>query len=137
MKVANMDVIETIRSLEGRDCITLEKINNRTAVVHVIRNPDPSEPGFYRSAISREYFSKRELTRWHDKYYKKGIKCPRWFDMKTCFDSKHIEREIKFFEEEVPSKPQHELRDLPIVEHQSVWDFYTYIKYDYKKKKWL
>lgn len=134
-----MDLIDAIRSLEGRDCIALEKINDQDSVIHVIRNPNPTEKDFYRSGVSRTYFHERELNRWHDKYYIKGLICPRWFDMKTSFDSNQLEREISFFEEEVPGEEKylHWLRDLPIVEHQSVWDFYTYIKYDYKKKKWL
>lgn len=27
--------------------------------------------------------------------------------------------------------------DVPVVKHRSIWDFYTYIGYDYKRKKWI
>ncbi len=26
--------------------------------------------------------------------------------------------------------------ELPVIEHASIWDFYKYIGYDYKKKRW-
>jgi hypothetical protein len=105
--------------------------------VHLFRTPEVSEPGFYRAVTSVGAFSTREKTKLYDRNRQGhrdvvGRRCHvRWGE------------EIKWADEDTARLVEQYGRkmdpyiDLPIFHHESLWDFYKAIGYDYKKKKYL
>lgn len=81
------------------------------------------DKGFYRAAVSIEYFSTRESKRLYEANLKGqrdlvGRRCRvRWNDLDYM--------EINYTQQ------------LPKFSHESVWDFYKAIGYDYKKQKYI
>lgn len=122
---------------QGRDVVAIEWIDNNQAVIHFIHIPNVSEPGFYRTAISLEYYRNRELTGWYDKYHQKGKVCPRRFTVKFSYEKfvAEVARTEDNLRKYVPGYVDN-LRTLPIFEHESLWEFYKFIGYDYKTQKY-
>jgi hypothetical protein len=97
----------------------------------VIRHPSATEPGFYRAAVSSGAFKDRETKIWYDRYYTKRKVMPRQFYVIYSFDFQ--------IEKKLIADPwsDHKWHSLPILEHESIWEFYTHIGYDHKKKKYI
>lgn len=112
--------------LNNRDCILIEKIHETTKTIHIVRMPDIPEHGFYRAAVSFEYWCKRELNNWYENFYLKNRSCPRYW------------RVIRSFELSLPHSLSYDLsnENCHIVEHETIWNFYKYIGYNYKTQKY-
>ncbi len=106
--------------LGQRDCVILEYAYTPCIAIHVVRVPTVGEKGFYRSAISIGAWDEREVKNYVEKFYMKRKPCPRHWSVK---------RETKYM---------HPLdyQNVPIVEHETLWDFYKYVGYDYKTQKY-
>ena len=118
-------------NLRQRDLIAAELVDGRHVVLHVIRQPLADEPGFYRSAVSGNAFKERETKIWYDRYYTKRKVMPRQFSVMYSFDFQ-IEKKIM-----LDRDSDHEWHTLPILEHESIWEFYKHVGYDHKKKKYI
>jgi len=93
----------------------------------MVKIPSVSEPGFYRQGVSMDCFRSRELNRFYKKYLKKQKE-------KYC----QIFREDEFNDSNLKWILSHnniDMDTLPIFD--TIFDFYTHINYDYKKKKYL
>jgi len=119
------NTIQTIDDivLSGRDCSGIEWINGERTALHIIRMPDITDKGFYRSAVSQEYFIERETRNWYENYYLKNKVCSKRVSVAYSYDSPS---QIKLCRD---------IENLPIFEHKSIWEFYDYIGYNRKTKK--
>lgn len=129
--------LEGIKALfrEGTVLSTRQEGGKRHAL-HIIHKPTVSERGFYHQTVSFSAFRERENNRFYEDYLAKKLagfyyvgewNTSQWSIMQDC-DRTTFER--------------HNLGPIPcetmdIVEHESVWAFYRYIGYDYKKKIFL
>lgn len=106
--------------LGSRDRVIIEYAYEPCIAVHVVRMPDVSEKGFYRAAVSISAWEEREVKNYVDRFYTKRKPCPRHWSVER--DTNHM----------------HPLdyQNVPIVEHETLWDFYKYIGYDYKTQKY-
>ena len=77
--------------------------------------------GYRQVSSSNAFFHGRTQ---HEKHWKRGIIWPS-----------HMEYEHHLYTRKRFGFSIWE-DDVEVVEHASIWDFYTYIGYDYKKKKW-
>lgn len=98
--------------------------------LHVLYMSDMTEKGFYRQTVSYDAFfngipkkGKQHGPNWK---MKERLYVAKWWDE---FES-DCERWKKY-------GSTHDDRTLPTVEHQSIWEFYEHIGYDYKKKRWV
>ena len=135
---------KTIATLENinqknRDLVSVEWLDGTASIIHVIRMPDHSEKGFYIAAISSLYYITREHRNFSENY-RKGIAIPRRFHIHYTHQGFmcDIHRNEKYFKEHYPHiNYVDQYRNLPIYEHDSLWDYYKFINYDYKKKKYI
>jgi hypothetical protein len=98
----------------------LKSVNNEIKSVHIVSRPYPfTEKDAYRQSLSYDSFKNNEA--------KRLIKNQEKEDESYYFDYSQ-----KQFEKEKPF-----LNDVPIYKHNSIWDFYQEIGYDYKSKKYI
>jgi hypothetical protein len=109
-----------------RDQIILEKVNEELATIHVVRMPTVREKGFYRSSISATYWRERENTNWYEKFYLKRKVCPRSWTVMMARETSACHR--------VLNDPNNV--GILVLEHETIWDFYKYIGYDYKTQRY-
>ena len=116
---------KTIASIQDivlgpRDRVVLEYAYTPCIAIHVVRQPNVGEKGFYRAAISMGAWDEREVKNYVDKFYTKRKPCPRHWSVK--YETKYM----------------HPLdyQNIPIIEHDTLWDFYKYVGYDYKTQKY-
>lgn len=105
---------------------------------HFVRTPEVSDSNFYRQATSLDAFRTREAKRLHEQH-KKGIKdvvgkrsWVRWYD-EYSQEVKVVEESMKKY---VPDYTHH-FSATPEFFHNTVWDFYKQVGYDYKRKKYV
>ncbi len=113
-------------------------------ILHQITVPDFKDPGFYITAVSLEAFIHRDLKhhfgeppdnpRKNNKgrrslhyYVKRDLEFNR--DREMAMNSAKKLGHMDIFEKCDDLK-------LPLVKHDSLWDFYKYIGYDYKTNRW-
>jgi len=118
-------------NLRERDLFAVELINGKEVLLHVIRQPLVTEPGFYRASLSGNAFKSREIKIWYDRYYTKRKVMPRQFSIRYSSD---FEIETRLV---VNKYLDHQWWSLPILDHESIWEFYKHIGYDHKKKKYI
>lgn len=102
----------------------LEHLNDEVKSVHVVSRPKssieyPKVKDEYRQSLSYDAFKNNEG--------KRVLRYGNTPDVKFYF-----EYTLKEYEKEKPY-----IGNVDIYEHQSIWDFYTFIGYDYKTKKYL
>lgn len=90
---------------------------------HTLHDIRAGDQGFYRSVLSLSAFSKRENTI----LYKNNLKGSHFTLGKRC--SVYFEKDRYWWNSMGFS--------LVAEHHQTVWDFYKAIGYDYKKKRYL
>lgn len=108
----------------------------KNTAIHFINCPSYNEPGFYRQTTSRNAFRRRMsdlLTKIMDARNKNynTTKSMRWI---SIHNMNSFEWNINCM---VNTNIGHPYEGLPILKHKSMWDFYTAIGYDYKKKKFI
>lgn len=132
-----------------------ERHKGVTVVVHIIKIPGPTEQGFYRQATSISAFRGREMER---SYGSKAQASENWVkyseaierafilymrpDYEWTFDLSDFIVNKTLSEDERQQAPsmfssRKRLNNAPEVEHADLWEFYNYIGYDHKKKKFL
>lgn len=113
--------------------ITCYEHSGKTGLVavHHVTVPTPTEQGFYRSTVSYSYFGQRELKRRFPTDKKTGaIYTPRKINnMRWC--------SVDWEPDKFGTRYQYERDKVPHYDHDSIWDFYKAIGYDYKKKKYI
>lgn len=116
----------------GIDQVAIERRFNKSVAEHHIKIPRATEPGFYRAVVSMGAFQHRELTRvFGEKVRTRRQEVPFYYALQRRQEvelryASHVHRYGKTLKE-----------ILPIIEHESIWDFYKYIGYDYKKKRFV
>lgn len=103
--------------------------------IHVLNLPTVTEKEFYRQTTSFNAFfnGKPKGNRLHGPNQNSTTlyNAKQWTEFESDW-----ERQIKLFtEKKLKGFPDDRL--LPRVEHQSIWNFYQEIGYDYKKKRWI
>lgn len=95
--------------------------DNQKVAIHLVPIPEFKEKDFYRIGVSFDAFfhSTRERNK-SDKYF---------FYHRYTEDWEKDDLLYKMIEESE--------NNLPRIEHKSLWDFYDYIGYDRKRKKYL
>lgn len=127
MKLADIEAL-----FKDGTVLTTQWDNGKQHTLHIIHRPTVFEKGFYRQTTSFGAFINREKTA-SMKHTEEGRYCLGDWNPKTWIISRNCD---KF------SYDKHNLGPIPaeqwdIVEHKSVWAFYRYIGYDYKKKRYL
>lgn len=105
--------------------------------LHVLWMPEFKDPGFYRQGVSYDAFfnssTKRTLATTHGPNWRTGnvlYNAKRWDEFESdCQHQAELYERLKL-------KGLRDDRQLPTVEHQSIWEFYETIGYDYKSKRW-
>lgn len=105
---------------------------------HIIRMPAYGDKGWYKSVVSVDAFRSREAQRLYD-HHSAGN---RVFGLlSNVFRLEEWEHDT-----EITSKSMKEVCDIdyvhpynlvPVVEHKNLFDFYTHVGYDYKKKRYI
>lgn len=123
-----------------QDLFALERDNGKVVAVHIISRNRICESGSYTATISYEAFKSREIKRaFPEGYVNLGTrKSIHWFSMyvKEHFDDdQEITQSIcKKLTGKKLIQPWH---NKPEIYHNSIWDFYKYIGYDYKRKRYM
>lgn len=91
---------------------------------HIIKEIKHNEKDFYRSTVSMEAFTRREVDVFAEHYMSKKPlhKRTRIYDYDDYIKSVFITDAVK---------------NVPVFEHKDIKDFYKAIGYDYKKKKYI
>lgn len=104
--------------------IALKEATKPHLFVHRVRMHDYNEKGWYRTITSLNAFCHGMKKRcWSPLYLYHGRP---WDDFKASDDCTRqfmVDNKIA-------------LTETPLVEHNSLWDFYKYIGYDHKKNKY-
>ena len=127
----------------GIDHVAKEFRDGKMVTLHIIKIPSAGEGG-YREILSLGAFEKNEQKRsivWPNGKdggcYSIGRTLPRWFHLERRTDHEWREftwgRNVRAMGKTYAG----EGADAVVVEHDSIWDFYQAIGYDYKKKKFL
>lgn len=98
----------------------LESVNDKITSIHLVFRPYPfTEKDAYRQSLSYDAFKNNEA--------KRILKLQNEIDIKYYLDysKKDFEKEQLF------------LKDIPYYIHNSIWDFYLIIGFDYKTKKYI
>lgn len=99
--------------------------------------PPDSKKSRYSALVSMQWFQDRELElRYGDK--PKKILPPFYvglFEHKYFFDKMEDSRRKRWYER--GEEPEDLWAEYPHFHHESLWDFYTAIGYDYKAKRWI
>ena len=112
-------------------CVKINLANSKHEELHVIHIPDYREPGSYTQGISVGSFASYSVKRRNrSKTHLYLIRT--WEDFE--FEQNMLQNSQTF--KELNLVPNDD-RDLPRFDHNSVWDFYVAIGYDYKKQKWI
>lgn len=113
---------------------------------HRVKVPELLEPKGYTSIISISAFANREHARLYDYNTAEhaGKRLPnihkrcgvRWYSQGETIDNN---TDLKWFEIEAKQMKQTSVNkeQFSIKEHNGVWDFYKFIGYDWKKKKYI
>ncbi len=107
---------------------------------HIIRMPTYGEKGWYKNVVSIDAFKDREAKRFYDTIYVKkvpmfGLHCSLW-RLEDWIRHNQITAESML--EIVGIVDYQDPYDiLPTFEHESVFDFYKAVGYDYKKKRYI
>jgi hypothetical protein len=118
-----------------RDVVVTEHLDGKDVVVHRIKMPRSGEKGWYIAVVSAQAFDSRMLERNFGETAKekrrmaeRKVPWPegRWFS----FDFSFYYDGIMTIWERI-----HGPQGVPLVIHESIWDFYKYIKFDHKKNK--
>jgi hypothetical protein len=107
--------------------IITEERDGEPVKAHYVTIPGPSEPGRYIAQVSLSAFQTRELSRWE----------PVWRSGNTLpFNYCHHDR---LYSKVIDSRYYGEDYDpgVPVVNHDSIWEFYRVIGYDHKKNKFV
>ena len=115
------------------------KLNSVEFVIHKITKDDNEKKGgWYRQTLALSGLLSRTLKRWNEYWYKKKYQT---YDSRVKFSSYNEEdEELRSFQKERMSKEigtEESNKMFPeptIIHHESVWDFFQYIEYDYKNK---
>ena len=126
----------------ARPTMVQEKLNPNSCKIriHLInaRNGN-SRGGWYRQIGAKEGMIERSLERWYDHWHEKkykthetSVRFQRWNDSEARIYESSRQRYIETRGLEIADElyPEYET-----IEHDSVWDFFDYIGYDYKNKK--
>jgi len=125
-------VVDEMFEKHGIDQVATERRFNKSVADHYIKMPRATEPGFYRAVVSMGAFQHRELDRvFGEKARRSRKEVPFYYALQ-----RRQELEVRYAGH--VHRYGQELRErLPIIEHESIWDFYKYIGYDYKKKRFV
>ena len=116
----------------GIDQVAIERRFNKSVAEHHIKIPRATEPGFYRAVVSMGAFQHREGQRaFGEKARAKRVILPVYYALQ-----RRQERELNYAHHMHRYGTEYREK-LPIIEHESIWDFYKYIGYDYKKKRFV
>lgn len=106
----------------------IEQPGSKHLRLHVLWLPTVTEPDFYRQVTSFNAF-------FHSGG-KRGLYGPNWKGDELLYSEKdweEFENECEIWGKDLPAL---DYRNLPQIEHQSIWEFYESIGYDFRKKKW-
>lgn len=113
--------------------------NGSSIVIHLINKEENERGGWYKQVTAQEAMierlSKRWSNHWYDKKYKTHktrVKFNRWQDHDEDVHLEQKKRCAKYMGVEDLEKMY---PTLVKINHDSVWDFFDYIGYDYKNKK--
>lgn len=107
-------------------------------LIHIINTEDNNpKGGWYRQITALESVieksSKRWFYFWNGKVnYKSFVRFDRWRKNEENLYLKQRENYLKLFNQEETNKIFPKLNKI---NHNSAWDFFEYINYDYKNKK--
>lgn len=109
--------------------LATEYRNGGSVSHHLIHMPSFSEKGFYRNTVSASAFSGRELKRMMANHW-------RWISLRwDGLQTKALDYKLHHND---PHLLKHaRLGDRPRFDHESIWDFYLAIGYDYKKQRYI
>lgn len=112
-------------------CVAEECVDGRLIGIHYISTPKFGEKGFYRQGVSINAFATRELKVFsREAIQERGNYCADYFSFEWNFDHwKEFYKDSELFSRRYKGVPEYH--------HDSVWDFYTAVNYDYKKQKYL
>mgnify|MGYP004724113507 CR=1 FL=1 len=89
---------------------------------HIIPEVKYGDKGFYRDTVSINAFSERENKRFYNSHLKGEILDRRVF--------------VQNYKEWLSENKEYNLDETPIFEHQNIKEFYSFIDYNVKKKKY-
>ncbi|MHD0644780.1 hypothetical protein ACYPKM_04045 [Pseudomonas aeruginosa] len=114
-------------------------VDGKMVEAHEFPIPRVGEKGFYRTTVSYDAFRNRERRRLYEahksgSWFAKGKLCI--VDLKSDVEERFnlLRESIGKFESNA-NKKFAEL-ELPLTTHKNLWDFYSYIGYDYKSQKY-
>jgi hypothetical protein len=107
---------------------------NTTIAFHYFKIPYLNERGGYTQTSSYNWFNDREANR-HYKLTQQKKPLGRWCYIERFIEAHRFESMVKKRLKELGVSYQED--KLPFFKHQSLWDFYKAVGYDYKKKKWM
>lgn len=125
--------------MSNYDLVALERDNGKCVALHEISRPGWDEDGFYRASLTSEAFKYSEMRRRFGKNPPWNHKpLIRWFSVQNK-DVWTIQENStnKIMSEMGLIKYRPEYHDASIIKHESIWEFYKHIGYDYKRKKYL
>ena len=105
--------------------------------LHRIPIPTPKEKGFYRTVLSLSAFNtgaRKGASKEEKRIYRNNC-C--WTPDGLLYSGKREEEWISEQTRLAAKFPQLDERDKPKIEHESLWAFYEYIGFDYKKRKYV
>ena len=106
--------------------LEINLLNHNDRLIHKIKRAEFDDKGFYISAVSFNAFffslKKRNRNQSKNKLYAQKI-FEEWYEEQEMVSKNPIIAHL-------------DQRLLPYVEHDGIWDFYKYIGYDYKTKKY-
>ena len=122
------------------DYVAFLHSNNVPIEKHIIRMPAYGEKFWHRSVVTIDSFKNREAKRFYDTTYVKrvpmiGSHCSLWRLDDWERDNENTTKsmlEICGIE-----NYKHPYDQLPTFEHESPFDFYKAVGYDYKKKRYI
>lgn len=127
-----------------QDIFAIERNGGNVVATHIISRNHICGPGSYTATLSYEAFRRRESERAFPEtkkgYVLLGKKSPtiRWFAM---YIKEHFDEEQEITQGICMETLGHRIvqpwHSVPEFRHDSIWDFYRYIGYDWKKKRYI
>lgn len=120
------------------------RLDKRQVVAtHIVSRNRIDGPGSYRATLSYEAFRMREIKRAFPDLKRGlingGIRC-HWYSL---YIKEHFDEEREMIQKinvgllgRRVINPWEE-KDIPVIHHESIWEFYKHIGYDYKRKKYI
>lgn len=132
---------EDLYKKHGVDQHAIEWRFGEAVAIHHIAVPSIGDKGYYREVISMDYYRGRELEKvYGEKARKKGMRLanfPVQYAMRRRDDWEFSQESSRDSIERITGRVYDRWSNLPVHEHASIWDFYKFIGYDYKKQKYL